>query len=95
MKKVIFIIVSVLAMLGLLFWYGFRVNESKYKEFSSDGYILARTLKNGVESSTKYYFSSGTKYRENYEEQYLFQNTDQEEVDVVKTSFIVFMRAVN
>ena len=91
MKKVIFIIVSVLAMLGLLFWYGFRVNEAKYKEFSDDGYILARVEKNGTESSTKYYFSSGTKYRENYEEQYLFQNTDQEEVEVVKTSFVHYL----
>lgn len=91
MKKVIFIIVSVLAMLGLLFWYGFRVNESKYKEFSGDGYILARVERNGTESSTKYYFSSGTKYRENYEEQYLFQNTDQEEVEVVKTSFVHYL----
>lgn len=61
---------------------------SLYKDnsltFSSDGYIIETTSK----TSTKYYFSANTKYKENVDEMITFSDVDDEKRAVDPASFV-------
>ncbi|MEG2831562.1 MAG: hypothetical protein RR923_02160 [Bacilli bacterium] len=90
MKRTILIILSVLAMGLLIFYFGFKVKESKYSEFKENGYIISRVYdkEGNFTKSEKYYFNQGEKYKKNYTDKIMFKNVNKEESKVSQDSFI-------
>ena len=90
MKKILFVIITVSLMITVIFLYGIKTKENRLGEFNDSGYIIGRSYESAVLSTTKYYFNGGTKYKKNYEKNYIFANTDNENVKVSENSFIHF-----
>lgn len=92
MKKIIFVASSVVLMIIMIFYFGIKVNQSKYQAFVADGYIIGKAnVETGNVQTTKYYFSGGTKYKKNYDNNYNFKNTDAEEVTIAPNSFVHYL----
>lgn len=87
-RKILFVVITVSAMIILIYFFGIKSRESTLKEFSDSGYIIGRSDKSTVLTTTKYYFDNGTKYKKDYEKSYIFANTDKENVKVSEDSFI-------
>ena len=90
MKKILFVIITVSLMITVIFLYGIKTKENRLGEFNDSGYIIGRSYESAVLSTTKYYFNGGTKYKKDYEKNYIFANTDNENVKVSENSFIHF-----
>ena len=90
MKKAILITISIIAMISLIFYYGLKVNESKYSEFAGNGYIISKIYdeEGNFLKSEKFYFNEGTKYKSNYNNEIVFENANKEESKVAIDSFI-------
>ena len=90
MKRVILIILSVIGMAFLIFYFGFKTNQDKYSEFENSGYIISKVYdtEGNFIKSEKYYFSGGTKYKENYSNQVEFENVNAEKTKVAVESFV-------
>ena len=90
MKKAILITISIIAMISLIFYYGLKVNESKYSEFAGNGYIISKIYdeEGNFLKSEKFYFNEGTKYKSNYNNEIVFENANKEESKVTIDSFI-------
>jgi len=91
MKKMIFIILAVIAVASLAFYYGFKLKESQYNQFGNEGYIISTSSNNDNLSSTRYYFNSTTKYKKDYNKNVVFENTDNNEVKVEADSFVHYI----
>lgn len=88
MKKIIFIVSSVLIIIVSIFYFGINLNKQKYHAFISDGYVISRTETLTGNKSTKYYFTEGTKYKKNYNNNYVFKNSDGDLVEVPSKAFV-------
>ena len=90
MKRVILITLSVIGMAFLIFYFGFKTNQDKYSEFENSGYIISKVYdtEGNFIKSEKYYFSGGTKYKENYSNQVEFENVNAEKTKVAVESFV-------
>lgn len=84
-KKTIFIIISILSVITLIFIFGYGIKQAAYEAFPADGHILSQTAK---ATTTKYYFKSGTKYKSLNEKKIIFEDTNKEEVKIAKDSFV-------
>lgn len=87
-NKVLFVIITISAMIALIFFFGIKSREESFKEFSNSGYIIGKSEVAVGLTTTKYYFDNGTKYKKDYEKKYTFLNTDNESVKVNEDSFI-------
>lgn len=92
MKKIsdksfwIILVISVVTLASLVIGVILLTKENK-KEFYSAGYII----NSNQASTTKLYFNNNTTYKENIKEEYVFKNTDNEEVTASKDNFIHYL----
>ena len=87
-KSVAFILVSVILMIGASIYFAIDINNKKMKEFVKDGYILTTENSGTTDKSVRYYFNSGTKYQEKYQDKVSFSDIDGEKVSLNNTSFV-------
>ncbi len=90
-KKIIFIMVSVLAMIGALIYTGITFYSASQKTFVKAGYILNAEKGSGNTTegkSVKYYFSENTNYKNSFDDTVEFKDTNGEKVKVNETSFV-------
>lgn len=94
-KKMFFIIVSVLAMIGVTVYMGINLQKSSQKTFTKGGYILdsntssANEIENNKDSgATKYYFSKDTAYKNSIDSNVEFKDSNGKSVKVPEASFI-------
>ena len=88
MKKVIFIVLSVLLVIAGFTYMAFNsYNESK-KTFTKSGYILDNKNTATGNKSTVYYFNDDTSYKSRYDSNVVFNDVNGEKVDVIEASFI-------
>lgn len=83
-NKFVFILLISAVTLGALILGAMTLYKEDDFSFSSDGYIISATAK----SNTKYYFSANTKYKENVDEQIVFNDVDDKKVTVDPASFV-------
>lgn len=76
--KVIFIVVSVILMIGIVIYIALDKENKLYKIFPKDGYIL--TSSKSTNSSIKYYFNAGSKYKAKYPSNIVFTDIDNKEI---------------
>lgn len=90
MKKAIMLAFPIVLMIILTFYFGVKVNNSKYKEFNESGYIISKTYNNQGDyvKSERYYFNEQTKYKSSINDEVAFKNVDDEDIKVKKNSFI-------
>ncbi len=88
MKKYILIILLIgLVLSSILVYNAMKVEQKIYKTFTDSGYILQSKLDNENDVE-RYYFSGEQKYKENYNEQITFEDTNGEKVISNKNNFI-------
>ena len=90
-KSVAFILVSVILMIGASIYFAIDINNKKMKEFVKDGYILTTENSGTTDKSVRYYFNSGTKYQEKYQDKVSFSDIDGEKVSLNNTSFVHYL----
>ena len=83
-NKFVFILLISAVTLGALILGAMTLYKDNDLSFSSDGYIISATTK----SNKKYYFSANTKYKENVDEQIIFNDVDDKKVAVDPASFV-------
>lgn len=85
-KKVITIVIPIIAVIAAIFVFGFKVYEDSFDKFQYDGYVIGNI--EGKEN-TKYYFTKDNKYKVNASKNEVeFSNTDDEEIIVPDASFV-------
>ena len=84
-KKIILIVVPIFFIISLLFFFGYRIQQSLYGNFSLDGHVISQSSKNKI---TKYYFKSGTKYKKVNNEKIVFEDTGGSSVEVPTDTFV-------
>lgn len=90
-RKIIFIVLSVLLMLGVTVYMGIRISENSQKAFTKSGYILNSEKLTGNESdgkTVKYYFNENAGYKKGLDETIEFKDTNGDEVKVSEASFV-------
>lgn len=98
-KKMFFIIVSVLAMIGATVYMGITLQKNSQKTFTKSGYILDSNLnsannkeedkdKDKNTGATKYYFGKDTAYKSSIDSSVEFKDTNGKTVKVSEASFI-------
>lgn len=90
-RKIVFIVLSVLLMLGVTVYMGIRISESSQKTFSKSGYILNSEKLTGQETegkTIKYYFNENSGYKKGLDETIEFKDTNGDEVRVSEASFV-------
>jgi hypothetical protein len=88
--KILFIMGSVMIMIGLVLTTAFYVEKSMYKDFVKKGYILdSETISN--QASTKYYFNAGAKYKTKYPEKIIFNDVNGNKVVTDNTGIIHYL----
>lgn len=83
-KNFLFILFISIVTLVILVVGAVVLRKDNSLTFSSDGYIIETTSK----TSTKYYFSANTKYKENVDEMIMFNDVDDEKRIVDPASFV-------
>ena len=83
-KNFLFILFISIVTLVILVVGAVVLRKDNSLTFSSDGYIIETTSK----TSTKYYFSANTKYKENVDEMIMFNDVDDEKRVVDPASFV-------
>ena len=85
-KKVITIVIPIIAVIAAIFVFGLKVYEDSFDKFQYDGYVIGNI--EGKEN-TKYYFTKDNKYKVNTTKNEVeFSNTDEQEVIVPDASFV-------
>lgn len=85
-KKVITIVIPIIAVIVAIFVFGFKVYEDSFDKFQYDGYVIGNI--EGKEN-TKYYFTKDNKYKVNTgKNEVEFTNTDDKEVIVPDATFV-------
>lgn len=85
-KKVVTIVIPIIAVIAAIFVFGFKVYEDSFDKFQYDGYVIGNI--EGKEN-TKYYFTKDNKYKVNTgKSEVEFTNTDDVEVIVPDASFV-------
>ena len=93
-KKMFFIVVSVLLMIGATIYMAINVQQNSLKSFTRAGYILNTTSASSNEKNTddnetiKYYFSDNTSYKNSFDNNVEFKDTNGKKVKVSEASFI-------
>ena len=95
-KKMFFIIVSVLAMIGATVYMGINLQKQSQKTFTKSGYILDSNTSSGNEKdadkkdsgATKYYFGKDTAYKNSVDTTVEFKDSNGKSVKVPEASFI-------
>ena len=90
-KKIIFIMVSVLLMIGALVYTGITFYSASQKSFTKAGYILNAEKGSGNTSdskSVKYYFNENTNYKNSFDNTIEFKDTNGDKVKVDEASFV-------
>lgn len=87
-KKIIFIYLSVFLMISATIFMALKVYNSSLKTFTKAGYILSTDVNSSDKKSVRYYFSSNTNYKSNYQENVLFKDTNGKSVSVSSSSFV-------
>ena len=90
-KKIIFIFVSVLLMIGVTVYMAINLQKDSVKTFTKGGYILNtesadKDDKNA--SAVKYYFSANTAYKNSLNNTIEFKDTNGDKVKVPEASFV-------
>ncbi len=88
-KKVMFIVLSVLIMIAGISYMAISSYRSSFKSFEKSGYIIdSRSVSSGNKKSTVYYFDNDEKYKVRYDNNVTFSDVNGEKVDVSPASFI-------
>lgn len=90
-KKIVFIVVSVLVMLGATVYMGIHLSKTSQKSFVKSGYILNVEKQSGNDSdskSVKYYFNENTQYKNSYDNMVEFEDTNGDKVKVDDATFV-------
>lgn len=90
-KKIVFIVVSVLIMIGALVYTGITFYNASQKSFTKAGYILNVEKQSGNTSdskSVKYYFNENTNYKNSFDDTIEFEDTNGDKVKVDTASFV-------
>lgn len=85
MKKMVFIVTSILVVVCVSIFLAYQFQKDKEYTFNKDGYIL---VSNVEETASKYYFSAGSSYQEKYPAKIVFTDIDQNKVVSDNTSFV-------
>ena len=85
LKKITIIVSMIIAITLITIIYGFKQNKQSYNKFYETGYIITHDEQN---YSTKYYFDAGTKYKESYSQQIIFEDVNNSKIKVDKKNFI-------
>lgn len=89
--KAAFIVISVILMIGIVFYLAFDKENKQYKEFTKDGYIFSSANENDSNASVKYYFNSGSKYKAKYPSSIIFTDIDGSEVSVEDNGIVHYL----
>lgn len=89
--KTAFIILSIASMIGLIFYFALDKESKQYTEFTKDGYIFSSSNDNTSNSSVKYYFNSGSKYKDKYPSNIIFTDIDGNEVSVEDKGIVHYL----
>lgn len=85
-KKVITIVLPIIAITAAIFIFGLKVYQDSFDKFQYDGFVIGSST--GKESA-KYHFSKDEKYKVNESKnEVVFTNTEDEEVIIPETSFV-------
>ena len=90
-KKIFFIFVSVLLMIGVTVYMAINIQKESVKTFSKGGYILNTESSNKEEknaAAVKYYFSANTSYKNSLNNTVEFKDTNGDKVKVPEASFV-------
>lgn len=85
MKRAVIIVVPIILLLILIFFFGYRVYVNSFEIFQEDGHILVETSNSSI---TRYYFKSGTKYKNTNSNKIVFTDTNDKEVKIDTDSFV-------
>lgn len=85
MKKMIFIVTSILVVVCVSIFLAYQFQKDKEYTFNKDGYIL---VSNVEATASKYYFSAGSTYQEKYPAKIVFTDIDQNKVVSDNTNFV-------
>ena len=83
-KKIVLIVVPIIAVIALIFFFGINSYNSKYTSFQADGHIIAKNSKSTTE---KVFFDTDTKYKTIDDNVYL-ETKGNDSVSIPKESFI-------
>lgn len=84
-RKEIFVFVSVLLIIFLIYFFGVQIIQQKYNEFPAAGHIL---VQNSNGKTTRYYFDEGTKYKDEVNDKVSFKDTSEKKVNISNKSFV-------
>lgn len=90
-KNIIFILLSVFIMAGVTIYIAIQFNNSKLKEFVKDGYVLTTENNEDNSKTSRYYFSSGTKYKEKYQDKVSFSDVEGDKVSLDNDAFVHYL----
>lgn len=85
MKRVVIIVVPIILLSILIFFFGYRAYVNSFDVFQEDGHILVETSNSSI---TRYYFKSGTKYKNTNSNKIVFTDTNDKEVKIDTDSFV-------
>lgn len=89
--KLGFIVLSITIMIGAVLFIAHNRQNQLFKTFIKDGYVLSFNNKSTTNSSVKYYFENGTKYKSKYSEKIIFTDIDGNEVNVDNNNILHYL----
>lgn len=89
--KLGFIVLSITIMIGAVLFIAHNRQNQLFKTFIKDGYVLSFNNKSTTNSSVKYYFKNGTKYKSKYSEKIIFTDIDGNEVNVDNNNILHYL----
>lgn len=89
--KIAFIILSITLMIGTVLYIAYDRDSKQYKVFNKDGYILSYANSVSANSSVKYYFNAGVKYKNKYPSNIVFSDIDGNEVAVENNNILHYL----
>lgn len=90
-NNILFILFSVLIMIVSVIYIAIDINNKKMKEFIKDGYILTTENTEYNNKTARYYFQSGTKYKEKYEDKVAFLDVDGNKISLNNAAFVHYL----
>lgn len=85
MRRAVIIVVPIILLSVLIFVFGYRTYLNSFDVFQEDGHILVETANSSI---TRYYFKSGTKYKNTNSNKIIFTDTNDKEVKIDTDSFV-------
>ena len=87
-RKLFFIVISILAMTGLVFYMALNSGKKNNTYFEKEGYVLTNNTNNSTDDAIVYYFNDNTKYSRNYNNEIKFVDIDNNEIVIGENTFV-------